>query len=102
MQDDIDNLILADQIAQQCRRTILLEIQKRFGQMEQVSILTTATILDPRFKKYFFKNKLVVAAAIKKSCQVRDSWIIPVTLTFWMLNHMKTLLGVIQELFGKC
>lgn len=46
------------------QKNILLEIEKRFGNVESYEILTIATILDPRFKKLHFQHPRAVSLAI--------------------------------------
>ncbi|XP_041675595.1 uncharacterized protein LOC108105577 isoform X4 [Drosophila eugracilis] len=45
---------------------LLNEIDKRMGPIEQVSILSMATVLDPRFKKLHFKDSQACANSIQK------------------------------------
>ncbi|XP_037731885.1 uncharacterized protein LOC119562754 isoform X2 [Drosophila subpulchrella] len=45
---------------------LLLEIDKRLGSIEQVSILAMATVLDPRFKKLHFKDPQACSNSIIK------------------------------------
>jgi hypothetical protein len=44
----------------------LKNITERFKDFEHNTLLSEATILDPRFKKVHFKDKLAVYPAIKK------------------------------------
>lgn len=44
---------------------LLSEIENRFGAAEQVHLLTVSTLLDPRFKKIYFKNPLNCAKAVE-------------------------------------
>ncbi|KAL7723404.1 hypothetical protein ACLKA6_015978 [Drosophila palustris] len=52
--------------ANEVNEFLLLEIDRRMGPMEQVSILAMATMLDPRFKKLHFKDPRACANAIIK------------------------------------
>ncbi|GLV45959.1 hypothetical protein CBL_20666 [Carabus blaptoides fortunei] len=55
------------------KTTLLSEINKRFGSIEQIFTLSVATILDPRFKTLYFKNPEDVAKStneIKKILQI--------------------------------
>ncbi|KAL7723973.1 hypothetical protein ACLKA6_017964 [Drosophila palustris] len=52
--------------ANEVKEFLLLEIDRRMGPMEQVSILAMATMLDPRFKKLHFKDPRACANAIIK------------------------------------
>lgn len=46
------------------KECILLEIERRFRDIERIQILTIATILDPRFKKIHFNQPIAVSSAI--------------------------------------
>lgn len=45
---------------------IINEIHKRFGAIEQVHSLAISTLLDPRFKKMYFTDKIACSQAIHK------------------------------------
>lgn len=45
---------------------ILNEINKRFRNIEQVHLLAISTLLDPRFKKMYFRDKIACSQAIGK------------------------------------
>jgi len=45
---------------------IINEIHKRFGAIEQVHFLAISTLLDPRFKKMYFTDKIACSQAIHK------------------------------------
>ncbi|XP_046398132.1 zinc finger BED domain-containing protein 4-like [Ischnura elegans] len=47
------------------KRKLQEEDHKRFSKIEGVTILATATLLDPRFKKLHFKDPLLCSQAIK-------------------------------------
>jgi len=48
-------------------KTIIInEICKRFGSIEQVHSLGISILLDPRFKKIYFTNKITCSQAICK------------------------------------
>lgn len=48
-------------------KTLIIEgLKKRFGQVEQVHLLAAATILDPRFKKIHFADKLACSRGIDR------------------------------------
>lgn len=53
-------------IGQVTKKVIEEQIKERFGLIEQVSPLAISTILDPRFKKIYFKNYTACAHAIGK------------------------------------
>lgn len=46
------------------KKNILLEIERRFHNIERYQILTVSTILDPRFKKIHFQQPIAVSSAI--------------------------------------
>lgn len=46
--------------------SILQQISKRFGSIENVKILSVATLLDPRFKKIHFTNPVSCSDAVQK------------------------------------
>ncbi|XP_032457470.1 zinc finger BED domain-containing protein 1-like, partial [Nasonia vitripennis] len=45
---------------------LIEQFNKRFENIEKKSIMAMATLLDPRFKKLYFKNKIACADAINK------------------------------------
>lgn len=45
-------------IATNLKTNLLAEISRRLGAAEQVQLLATAMLLDPRFKKIYFKDIL--------------------------------------------
>lgn len=47
---------------------------KRFGQLEKNMLLTEATFLDPRFKKYGFKNHIAFQDTKKIYCELRKKY----------------------------
>lgn len=48
------------------KNLILEELSRRFGTMEQVHVLATTTLLDPRFKRIHFSDRLACSRAIIK------------------------------------
>ncbi|XP_030752727.1 zinc finger BED domain-containing protein 4-like isoform X2 [Sitophilus oryzae] len=48
------------------KKLIIEGFKKRFGTVEQVNMLAISTILDPRFKKIHFSDKLACSKAIDK------------------------------------
>ncbi|XP_036142128.1 uncharacterized protein LOC118645360 [Monomorium pharaonis] len=56
-------------IAKKIKDHLLLQFGIRFGNVERVRPLALATILDPRFKKLYFKKPLAVAEAINILCK---------------------------------
>lgn len=59
-------MICHTETAQQLKTNILQNIERRFKQVEHVSILAISTLLDPRFKKIHFTQPLALSNAIKK------------------------------------
>ena len=45
-------------------KEVRTQFDKRFGTIEEVQIFAIATILDPRFKKLYFKNIIACSKAI--------------------------------------
>lgn len=52
-------------IPKNLKKNLLNEIQNRFGAAEKVHLLAVSTLLDPRFKKIYFKNPLNCAKAVE-------------------------------------
>ena len=48
------------------KNLILEELSKRFSTVEQVHVLATTTLLDPRFKKIHFSDRLACSRVINK------------------------------------
>ncbi|XP_053596186.1 uncharacterized protein LOC103575560 [Microplitis demolitor] len=48
------------------KNLILEELKKRFGTVEQVHVLAITTLLDPRFKKIHFSNRIACSRPIDK------------------------------------
>lgn len=53
------------EIGKQLRRSLQKEMEKRFEEIENASILAISTLLDPRYKKCLFKNVVVYSNTIK-------------------------------------
>lgn len=51
-------------ISQQLKATLIEQCHKRFGNIEGVTNLAIATILDPRFKKIYFKSSLALSKTL--------------------------------------
>nr|CAH7746658.1 unnamed protein product [Callosobruchus chinensis] len=50
-----------------CTKNLILEeLKKRFGTVEQVHVLAITTLLDPRFKKIHFSDRIACSRAIDK------------------------------------
>lgn len=61
---EMEHLELDNEHAISLKNAVILELQKRFGAVEQVKLLAVTTILDPRFKKIHFNNANACAQAI--------------------------------------
>ncbi|CAH1112335.1 unnamed protein product [Psylliodes chrysocephalus] len=48
------------------KKLLLEEISRRFGSIEQVTSLAISTVLDPRFKKIYFEDKIACFYAVTK------------------------------------
>lgn len=55
-----------DPIAEKFRRFILAELNRRFINIEKVPSIAIATILDPRFKKTYFNDRVAVSSALNR------------------------------------
>lgn len=62
LQTKLDEVKLTQVLSTLLKNSLHSECTKRFCQIENVSFLAISTILDPRFKKVYFKN----AAALSK------------------------------------
>ncbi|KAJ8928549.1 hypothetical protein NQ314_018887 [Rhamnusium bicolor] len=62
----ISNLSPATDIGKHLKQIILSEITKRFGEIEGVSLLTIATLLDLRFKTIHFNSPLKLSHSVMK------------------------------------
>lgn len=60
------------QSGQQITKLILDEFNKRFAKIEQMPSIAIATILDPRFKKIHFTDKLACSQAINKISKIMN------------------------------
>jgi len=50
----------------ECKTFILNKINKRFKAIEQVHLLAISTLLDPRFKKIYFHDRIACSHAVSK------------------------------------
>jgi len=53
-------------VGEKTKILILQDIKKRFGSIEHVNILAICTILDPRFKKIYFNDKIACSQIISE------------------------------------
>lgn len=55
----------SSETADSLKQNLLTEIRNRLGSAEQVHLLAISTLLDPRFKKMYFKNPLNCARVVE-------------------------------------
>jgi hypothetical protein len=60
----IDRFNTVSQIAKNLQQALQLQFNKRFRQIEDVKLISVATLLDPRFKNIYFNNPTACANAI--------------------------------------
>uniref|UniRef100_A0A0A9VVY1 Zinc finger BED domain-containing protein 4 n=2 Tax=Lygus hesperus TaxID=30085 RepID=A0A0A9VVY1_LYGHE len=53
-------------VALALRKQVVKQIDRRFGQIENVEVFALATLVDPRFKKLHFREPLAHARAVTK------------------------------------
>lgn len=61
----LNSVELRNTIAAKLKQNILINIEKRFGALEENQNLAIATLLDPRFKKLHFKQPFALSNALK-------------------------------------
>lgn len=66
LQTKIDEATSTQILSTQLKNTLKLECSKRLRQIGNVSFLAIATILDPRFKKIYFKNSVSLSKMLTK------------------------------------
>ncbi|XP_037812651.1 E3 SUMO-protein ligase ZBED1-like [Lucilia sericata] len=59
-------LEIEEPLLNEVHKMALIEINKRMGDIEHVSLLAIATLLDPRFKKIHFEDPLACSKAVGK------------------------------------
>ena len=64
MHRKIQNLNPEKQIGKKLLKELFMEFSRRFGAVEHVHLLAMATLLDPRFKKIYFKSPLTCSKHI--------------------------------------
>lgn len=62
---NISQFKATQQLGIQLQKEILVHCEKRFGSVESVALLSMATVLDPRFKKMYFKDPLALSKTLK-------------------------------------
>lgn len=65
LQKNINEFKPTQQLGFQLKAVILIQCDKRFGSIESCSLLGMATVLDPRFKKIYFKNAVALSNMLK-------------------------------------
>lgn len=61
-----DEATTTQSLSNQLTSALKLECSKRLGQKENVTFLAIATILDPRFKRLYFKNSVSLSKMLTK------------------------------------
>lgn len=60
-------------IGKDLKASILNQHKKRFGSIEQVQQLAVSTLLDPRFKREYFNDKLACAKGVTAVCKSMEA-----------------------------
>lgn len=58
---NISRFKATQQLGIQLKQDILIHCEKRFGSVESVALISMATVLDPRFKKMYFKDPFILS-----------------------------------------
>lgn len=66
LQSKIDEAATTQVLSHQLKNALKHECSKRLGQIENVSFLAIATVLDPRFKRIYFKNAVALSKILNK------------------------------------
>jgi len=66
LQSKIDEATTTQVLSTQLKNSLKCECSTRLGEIENVSFLAIATILDPRFKKMYFKNSVSLSKMLTK------------------------------------
>jgi hypothetical protein len=66
LETKIDEATTTQILSNQLKNALKLECSKRLGQIENVTFLAIATILDPRFKRLYFKNSVSLSKMLTK------------------------------------
>jgi len=66
LETKINESITTQNLSNQLKNAIKLKCSKRLGQIENVTFLAIATILDPRFKRLYFKNSVSLSKMLTK------------------------------------
>lgn len=64
LQKNISELNTSNVLSNKFKSAILSQCVKRFGSVENVSILGMATVLDLRFKKVYFKDSVALSKTL--------------------------------------
>ncbi|KAL4126071.1 hypothetical protein QTP88_010302 [Uroleucon formosanum] len=66
LETKIDEATTTQILSNQLKNALKLKCSKRLGQIENVTFLAIATILDPRFKRLYFKNSVSLSKMLTK------------------------------------
>lgn len=66
LQTKINETATTQIFSTQLKNALLQECSKQLGHVEDVSFLAIATILDPRFKRIYFKNAVSLSKMLNK------------------------------------
>lgn len=64
LENKINQIKTTTIISQQLKEALIEQCHKRLGNIESVTNLAIATILDPRFKKIYFKSSVALSKAL--------------------------------------
>ncbi|EZA61658.1 Zinc finger BED domain-containing protein, partial [Ooceraea biroi] len=108
------NLLTITESGARLKKLLCEEFSKRFENIEQISILASATFLNPRFKKLYFENHLAYSNMLKKLIRMlnsmnesnvhsaREDQTLEISHSFWsyhetVVNYNKTKQFEIQD-----
>lgn len=66
LRKEINSVQTKSPLGEGTKKILLEEISRRFGSIEQVTSLAISTVLDPRFKKNYFEDKIACSHAVTK------------------------------------
>jgi len=71
--EEINSTIPKHNVGKALKESILAQHKKRFGSIEHVQLLAVSTLLDPRFKREYFLDKLACAKAVSTVCRMMEA-----------------------------
>lgn len=74
LETKIDEATTTQILSNQLKNALKLECSKRLRQIEKVTFLAIATILDPRFKRLYFKNSVSLSKMLTKISEEINSY----------------------------